>query len=137
MPELDLRLSVGSPTTTDGRDDGTVRLHVEDVASGVVLLDVEMPVGRWWRLNQGQVMRRKGFVSPHLEHVGERERNKQTVVPREVTDGVYDRDKARALAMEWAEKHGDPLCRKEVRPTNSGWVVIERWWEPTQEGAEA
>jgi hypothetical protein len=125
MTDLPVTISIGSPSSLDGRDDGYVTLRVEDEVSGECLVDVEIPAGRWWRLCQGSTQRHTAGVSPHLDRVGKR----LTTGVESVGDRFQTtEDEARDLAETIATARGAESW--SLRNTNQGWEVVLRWWAP-------
>jgi hypothetical protein len=116
-------ISISSPSLSDSRDDGHVTLHIEDGVSGTVLVDVDIPAGRWWRLCQGTVQRHDAFISSHLDRVGKAMENTSANL-----GPAWGMTKERA--QEAADAH--PLRAEydtaEVRRTNAGWVAVFRRW---------
>lgn len=116
-------ISISSPSANDSRDDGFVTLRVEDGASGTVLVDVDIPAGRWWRLCQGTTQRHDAYISKNLDRVGKTMENTSAKVGRAW-------DLTEEQAREAADAH--PLRAEydtsEVRRTNAGWVAVFRRW---------
>lgn len=132
-PNASVRISLSSPSSTDSRDDGYVSLRVEDDASGEVLVDVEIPAGRWWRLCQGTIQHHDAFVSPHLDRVGKKLETKVVDLGRDWSRDQEPeaRDVYRAVTEQLPEEWHDYESHS-VRNTNHGWeAVVRRWIDPT------
>lgn len=115
-----VRVSISSPSSTDSRDDGYVHLYVEDEASGEILVSVEIPAGRWWRLCQSSTQTWPAFVSTRLERLGKTLK----VTSADIPGGRGDEAEVLAAATEAAP----PGCEVSVRRTNRGWQAIYREW---------
>jgi hypothetical protein len=138
MPTRDLRVSISNPAATDSGDDGSVVLQIEDAASGVVLADLTIPPGRWWRLCLGSTQTHEGFVGPDLHRVGARRVTRMHPVPREVYRQAPAEEQGESVRGWAAERFNrGPLSDYSVRRTNRGWEVIERHWEPEASGEAA
>lgn len=129
MTNTPIRISISNPSSQDARDDGTVIIEMEDVISGETLGRVEMPAGRFHRLQLGTTMTFEGFHSSHLERTGKKLMVDSLAVPREVTSYEVGAD-AKAKATEWAEENKPAIWEEySVRSTNQGWKVIGYWWK--------
>lgn len=136
MTRRDVAVNITSPSSTDSRDDGYVRLRVEDKASGECLADVEIPAGRWWRLCQGGQQTWPALMSPHLDRVGKELETTRVPVPAPV-EGETRRDQEREVWRALAELKPDWLDFQDfdIRRTNRGYeAVVRRWKEPETRG---
>lgn len=125
-------VSVSSGFSLDARDDGTVTLRVEDEASGMVLVDLEMSAGRWWRLCQGTVQHHDAFVTTRPERIGMKLETRVVALPK-----GYDDDTERDVRRD-TYKAAEAQCpdftdfqEHMIRETNHGReAVLRRWVRP-------
>lgn len=122
----ELRLSIGTLTSTDSRTPPTIELRIEDTASGVLLAEIRMSADQWWAACTGLHSRLPGFVSDHLERVGRKMAVRQVSVPREAASGHGSEGEPKA--REWLNAQREDPEILETRATNQGWVGIFRSW---------
>lgn len=132
MTERLIQIHISSPSTTDGRDDGQVVVRMEDQISGVLLGEVEMPAGRFWRLCQGSILVMKGSTGPDLQHVGMKHNHGEVRVPKEVHDRVYTKEQVEPLIEAWLADGNLPTHWESywIYHHNYGWAVHGSWWTP-------
>lgn len=124
----ELRTQISVQSSLDSRDDPVVNLRVEDVKSGMPLVDMEFTAGQWLRMVNGLSITKPGFLTPHLERLGRKMVHRQIDVPREVTGQTYDREEAEDLVREYGATQALPGETVEPRNTNTGWKIIFRSW---------
>jgi hypothetical protein len=118
----EISISLMSPSTSDGRDDGYVRLRVEERLSGECLVDVEIPAGRFYRLMQGSIQNWPAIVTIHPERLRKRMRTWTKDLGRKW-------DMTEEEARTKAHEYPDGAEQASVRLTNRGWVAVYRKWE--------
>lgn len=130
--DVPIRISITNPSSVDSRDDGHVILELEDAISGETLGRIDMPTGRFHRLQLGSTMTFSGEYSSHFERVGKLMKVEQLTVPQEVTGWGKNRQQD---AVQWLTENKPAYWETaELRSTNQGWVAIGRWWvEPTDD----
>lgn len=133
-PNAHVVISISSPSSTDSRDDGRVNLRVQDEPSGTVLVDVEIPAGRWWRLCQSTTQHHPAFVSPNLDRVGKVLETNRVRWDRDDfsrDDPPTARDVYRAVTEQLPEDWHD-YADHSAWLDRDGWVAaIRRWVDPT------
>lgn len=131
-PNSRVTVYVASPSTLDARDDGQVNLRVEDEASGMVLVDLTMDAGRWWRLCQGTVQHHDAFVTRHPERIGMKLETR-VIQLDDALKGDTERDVRRDVyhAADRLAPDFTDFQEHTVRRTNSGReAVLRRWVKP-------
>ena len=131
-PNTRVQVTIHNPASLDSRDDGYVNLIVEDTISGVILVDVEIPGGRWHRLQLGASQAHEAFVSEHLDRVGKQLQTQLVSLGNAWTrdDPPTDRDLFRVVTTTLPEFWHD-YEDHSIRRTNKGYEgVIRKWVTP-------
>ena len=107
-----------------------VRLSIEDRASGVNLVEVNLTPQQVFDLVRGMHQEVEGEITPHLDRIGKTMEHDTVTVPAEITRywprfGVI----AEKRAQDWAMEHAPGWETYTARRNNVGAVnvAVRRW----------
>lgn len=127
-----MQVQASPRASMDSRDDGYVHIEIEDVISGVVVVAVDIPAGRFVRLMSGSIQTHEGFIAPdyQLARIGKVANNFQVRVPREEAEASKrGRDDAeRWLLANRPDEVPEDAPKLDVSQHNYGWAGVWRWW---------
>jgi len=124
MTEREVRIESGS-------NGDSLRIHIRDSASGVMLAGIILDPQQIWSMLSGGTIRVGALMSNNLDRVGKTMVNESVIVTRDqLKASTHDQQEADALQLVRADRPGWDEYEARRRGGGSGSIqVVMRRWE--------